>query len=217
VNSELQSSELEARQQRLNELISEAGLPSLNESESSQFSTYLELFLRWNERINLSAIRDAESILRRHFLESILCARALPPSISTLLDYGSGGGLPGIPIAILKPHIQTTLAESQNKKSAFLNEVVRTLNLKATVYSGRAEQLQARFDCVTLRAVDRMPEAVHTAAQLLNPRGSLVLMTTEADSADLRTAAGELFQWTTPHQLSGADQRILLIGQLSTL
>jgi 16S rRNA (guanine527-N7)-methyltransferase len=187
----------------------------LTETEAEQFSAYLELFLRWNERINLSAIRDAESILSRHFLESILCARALPAPIATLLDYGSGGGLPGVPIAILNPEVHVTLAESQSKKAAFLSEVVRALSLNAKVHSSRAELLQTKFDCVTLRAVDKMAEAVQSASTLVALNGWLVLMTTSTDSSALTTAAGDLYEWSTPQSLPGADLRIILIGQKS--
>ena len=203
----------QANRNRLNALLAEAGLAALTEVQADQFSTYVELFLRWNERTNLSAIRDADSILRRHFLESIFCAHLLPAGISTLLDYGSGGGFPGVPIAILRPDLQITLAESQIKKATFLNEVVRTLKLNAKVHSGRAERLTQKFDCVTLRAVDRMAEAVESAAALVVTAGWLLLMTTDSDSTALTTAAGESFSWGPPHPLPGGDQRVILLGQ----
>jgi 16S rRNA (guanine527-N7)-methyltransferase len=206
---------IHTHRERLNELIKAARMAPLTETEAEQFSAYLELFLRWNERINLSAIRDAESILSRHFLESILCARALPAPIAILLDYGSGGGLPGVPIAILNPEVHVTLAESQSKKAAFLSEVVRALSLNAKVHSSRAELLQTKFDCVTLRAVDKMAEAVQSASTLVALNGWLVLMTTSTDSSALTTAAGDLYEWSTPQSLPGADLRIILIGQKS--
>lgn len=208
------SDRIHAHSERLNELIKAAHMASLSETEAGQFSAYLELFLRWNERINLSAIRDAESILSRHFLESILCAKTLPASIASLLDYGSGGGLPGVPIAILRPQTHITLAESQSKKAAFLSEVVRALGLNARVHSSRAELLQTKFDCVTLRAVDKMAEAVQSASALVAPDGRLVLMTTTTDSIALTTAAGDFYEWSwTPQSLPEANQRIILIGQ----
>jgi 16S rRNA (guanine527-N7)-methyltransferase len=203
----------EENRERLREIVIEAGVAPLSDTEANQFSLFLEHFLRWNERINLSAIRDVEGILQRHFLESIYCARALPAAISTLLDYGSGGGFPGIPIAILNPQIAITLAESQNKKAAFLNESLRLLGLNARVHSSRAELIQEKFDGVTLRAVDRMAEAVHAATQLLNPEGWLILMTTEADAASLTCAAGETFEWSAPKLLPGAEQKQILIGR----
>lgn len=208
-NTELGEAEYRAR---IKQLLTAANLASLTDSTTGQFYSYLELFLRWNERTNLSAIRDPESILSRHFLESIYCTQTLPAGIATLLDYGSGGGFPGVPVAILRPDLQITLAESQNKKAAFLNEVVRTLKLNAKVHSGRAEQLKHKFDCVTLRAVDRMEEAVHSAVTLVASSGWLLLMTTDSDSTALTAAAGASFTWSTPTSLPGGDQRIILAG-----
>src|SRR5207342_666778 len=106
---------------------------------AGQFQAYLELLLRWNARLNLTAIRDQEGILSRHFVESIACARAVPEEVATLLDFGSGAGFPGIPIALCRPEIVVTLAESKAKKAAFLQEALRTLALRANVRAKRAE------------------------------------------------------------------------------
>lgn len=197
---------------RLNELLVQAGLAPLGLQTAERFEQYLFLFLRWNARLNLSAIRDEEGILSRHFVESIACARALPAAISTLLDYGSGAGLPGIPIALCRPEISVTLAESQNKKSAFLQEAVRALGLSATVHAGRAELLTEPFDCITLRAVERMAEAVGNAARMVAPGGWLALMTTRADLAHLQAPAGAEFSWPDRVKLPGSEDRILALG-----
>jgi 16S rRNA (guanine527-N7)-methyltransferase len=151
-----------------------------------QLSTYLDLLLKWNARTNLTAIRDPEEIVRRHFGESLFAARHLDPATpeagtSTLLDVGSGAGFPGIPIALLCPDIQVTLAESQSKKSSFLREAVRTLNLpNAEVWAARAETLPAsrRFRIVTLRAVDNIEAALTVAKGRIAPGGQLALLTT---------------------------------------
>src|ERR1700730_17812366 len=109
-------------------------LPEVPAALLPQLSTYLDLPLKWNARTNLTAIRDPEEIVRRHFGESLFAARHLDPATpgfgaGALLDVGSGAGFPGIPIALLRPGIQVTLAESQSKKSSFLREAIRTLNL----------------------------------------------------------------------------------------
>src|ERR1700679_279150 len=132
----------------------------------AQLSLYLALLLKWNARTNLTAIRDPEEIVRRHFGESLFAAQYLGPC-TTLLDFGSGAGFPGLPIALLRPEIVVTLAESQNKKATFLREAIRTLNIQAQIHSARAEELKTRFDCVTLRAVDNMQAAIPAAIQLL--------------------------------------------------
>jgi 16S rRNA (guanine527-N7)-methyltransferase len=197
---------------RLNALLTEAGLPTLDPVQTARFSDYLELILRWNQRLNLTAIRDEEGILRRHFVESIFCARQLPGGVATLLDYGSGAGFPGLPIAICRPEIAVTLAESQGKKAAFLREAIRVLGVPAKVFPGRAEELRERFDCVTLRAVDRMEEATRSGANLVAGSGWLVLMTTAAAAVDLRGAASSHFIWQPPIALPGGDDRQILLG-----
>jgi 16S rRNA (guanine527-N7)-methyltransferase len=197
---------------RLNDLLAESGQPPLDPHLSQKFAALLSLFLRWNSRINLSAIRDQDGILSRHFVESIACARALPAGISILLDFGSGAGFPGIPIALCRPEIAVTLSESQGKKAAFLREAVRVLSLSATVHSGRAENLHSVFDCVTLRAVDKMDRAVQSAAPLVRPGGWLALMTTTAALPALKSSAGVEFSWSATHLFPGNDERLLALG-----
>jgi 16S rRNA (guanine527-N7)-methyltransferase len=197
---------------RLNCLLAEAGLKPLDPALASRFEEQLSLILRWNARINLTAIRDEKGILARHFVESIACARALPAEIATLLDVGSGAGFPGIPIALCRPEIAVTLAESQGKKAAFLSEAVRVLGVAAEVYYGRAESLTAHFDCVTLRAVDRMERAVQAAAQLVRPGGWIALMTTGEKLDALKAAAGVEFSWAEPLRLPGGEDRLLALG-----
>jgi 16S rRNA (guanine527-N7)-methyltransferase len=198
---------------RLNALLAEAAQPPLDPHLSQRFETLLSLFLRWSARINLTAIRDEEGILSRHFVESIACARALPAGLSTLLDFGSGAGFPGIPIALCRPEIAVTLAESQGKKAAFLREAARVLGLSAKVHSGRAEELHALFDCVTLRAVDKMERAVQSAAHLVRPGGWLALMTTTAALSALKSSAGVEFSWSAAPLLPSSDDRLLALGK----
>ena len=145
-----------------------------------QLCTYLDLLLKWNARTNLTAIRDPKEIVRRHFGESLFAAQHLDVGTITLLDFGSGAGFPGLPIVLLRPDIQVTLAESQNKKAAFLREAVRNLNLPTEVWPGRVESMPAsrQFHTVALRAVDNMAAAIASAAprathQLLLLTGSI--------------------------------------------
>jgi 16S rRNA (guanine527-N7)-methyltransferase len=131
-----------------------------------QLSLYLDLLLKWNARTNLTAIRDPEEIVRRHFGESLFAGQHLE-SPSTLLDFGSGAGFPGLPIALLHSGIAVTLAESQNKKATFLREVVRSLDLPGVeVWSNRVEAMpeSRQFHTITLRAVDNMAAAIAAAA-----------------------------------------------------
>lgn len=198
---------------RLNEKLALAGLDRLDPALAERFGDYCGLLLRWNARTNLTAIRDEDGILSRHFVESVACARVLPQGIATLLDFGSGAGFPGVPIALCRKEIAVTLAESQGKKAAFLREAVRILGISAKVHSGRAELLPGVFDCVALRAVDRMEQAVQTASRLVTRNGWLALMTSEADRNTLQAAVGTGFEWLEPVLLRGSERGLLLLAQ----
>lgn len=197
---------------RLNAILVAFGMMPLEDAVGRQFGVYYSLFVRWNLRLNLSSVRDEDGILSRHFAESIACARALPDSITSLLDYGSGAGLPGIPIALCRPQISVTLAESQGRKAAFLKEAIRVLGIPVKVHAQRAEALTERFDCVALRAVDRMETAVKTAAGLVARGGWLALMTTGAERARLQASAGGGFSWPKVVELPGGRDRLLALG-----
>jgi 16S rRNA (guanine527-N7)-methyltransferase len=198
---------------RLNSALETAEMASINLNLAALFAVYLSLILRWNQRVNLTAIRDEQGIISRHFVESIACARALPLGIGSLLDLGSGAGFPGIPIALCRPEIFVTLAESQNKKAAFLQEAVRQLGLSAKVHGRRAEELGEQYDCVTMRAVDHMAEAVGIGARLVKTGGWLALMTSQPETAGLQSAAGPLFVWNAPIPLPGSTERVIALGQ----
>jgi 16S rRNA (guanine527-N7)-methyltransferase len=195
----------------LGDQLNAAGLEPVDSETTAKFEEYLALILRWNGRMNLTAVRDPKEIVRRHYVESIACARALPAGIATLLDFGSGAGFPGIPIALSRPEISVTLAESQIKKAAFLREVVRSLKLNTTVFEGRAENLQERFDCVALRAVDRMEQAVKAASGLVRAGGWLAVFTTEANREGLESAWKDMESRQTI-RIAGSEPRLLVLA-----
>jgi 16S rRNA (guanine527-N7)-methyltransferase len=198
---------------RLNALLQQAGIAPLDHETAVKYEVYLSLILRWNARLNLTSLRTEDAIISIHLAESIALAKAISSDVKTLLDFGSGAGFPGIPIALCRPEIAVTLAESQGKKAAFLQEAIRTLGIAAKIYSGRAETLSSVFDCVALRAVDKMPQAVRAAARLVAPGGWLALMTTNAGLANLQVAAGKEFSWPRTVPLPGSTGRIVAFGQ----
>jgi 16S rRNA (guanine527-N7)-methyltransferase len=157
----------------------------------AKLASYGNLLLRWNERTSLTAIREARGVLDRHIVESVAAARLVPAGITTLLDYGSGAGLPGIPIAVVREEVRVTLAESQGKKAAFLREAVRTLDLNASIHAGRVADLDVAtlFDAITLRAVEKMEESVKEARERVGAGGFLVIFATAATKAGLLKAA----------------------------
>ena len=172
-----------------------------------QLSAYLDLLLKWNARTNLTAIREPEEIVRRHFGESLFAGLHLVsrlPANATLLDFGSGAGFPGLPIQLLYPELRVTLAESQGKKSSFLREAVRTLALPTEVWAARVDTLPParRFDAVTLRAVDNMQQALTDAQPRVAPNGWLVTLSTEQPpNAECIALPGTAPGWLTLQQL----------------
>lgn len=163
---------------KITQAVEQAELDPLAPGVAEKFSRYYALLEQWNSKLNLTAIRDPDEALRRHFVECIFCAQHLPRGITSLLDFGSGAGFPGIPIVLCRPELHVTLAESQGKKASFLREVVRSLGIAADVYAGRVEKMPANqsFDAVSLRAVDKMQSAVESAAGRVSRGGWLILM-----------------------------------------
>ncbi len=194
-------------------VVANTGLEPLAPGTADKFREYLDLLGKWNSKLNLTAIRSPKEILYRHFIECVFAAQHLPTGIRTLLDFGSGGGFPGIPIALCRPEIHVTLGESQAKKAAFLREVLRTLNIfNAEVYNGRIESLSRTFQAVTLRAVDKMQLAYRVAIRNIAPAGYFALFTTEETLSAL-TSGVEQVEWATPLLFPASSQRLLLIGR----
>lgn len=145
---------------------------------------YLDVLLRWNARMNLTAVREPEEIVQRHFGESLFAARLLARCVAlgdAVLDFGSGAGFPGLPAALLLPEVKVTLAESQQKKAAFLREAVRMVlpeGRTAEVWYGRVEEMPGSrvFAAVMLRAVDRMEDAERLAAERVAEGGCMVVL-----------------------------------------
>jgi len=142
---------------------------------------YLALLQRWNGTYNLTAIRDPREMLVKHLFDSLAMHPYVGASadLRTLADLGTGPGLPGIPLAIVKPELQVTLVESNGKKARFLREAVRSLGLaNARVLESRAEQVNepGMFDAITARALDRLAGIIAVGGHLLKPGGRLLAM-----------------------------------------
>jgi len=210
----------------------------LSTTQLQSISTYVDILLRWNARINLTAIRDPEDIVTRHFGESFFAASHLFPRVSSVspvssvvkafdladdqrqttnvrvADLGSGAGFPGLPIKLWVPHISLTLIESNHKKAAFLSEVTRTLTLtNVNIQNTRAESLApTTFDVVTLRAVERFAATLPIAAALVAPAGRLALLIGAPQHDDARSTLPHL-TWQPPLPIPDSRSRILLIAQ----
>jgi 16S rRNA (guanine527-N7)-methyltransferase len=178
-----------------------------------QISTYIDILLRWNEKTNLTAVREPEQIVVRHFGESLFAARALlaPEAQLETIDVGSGAGFPGMPLKLWAPRIRLTLVEAHAKKATFLREVVRALALgNVNVLAARAETLNDQADLVTLRAVEKFDAILPTAARLVRPGGRLGLLIGTPQVG----AAHQLpeFAWAEPQHVPQSRTRVLLVG-----
>ena len=174
-----------------------------------RLAAYGNLLLRWNAKISLTAIREEAELVERHLMEGVF-APAHHPSGHNVLDFGSGTGIPGIPIAICRSDLHVTLAEANRKKASFLQEAVRAIELQATVYAGRAETLTpGSFDAVWMRAVDKTASMLPLAASLVSPTGALCLLGTGAPPSFV---SDRQWRWDT-QPLPGSDARVLHIGR----
>lgn len=143
---------------------------------------YMALLSKWNRTYNLTAIRDPHSMVAHHLLDSLAVVSHLPLAAgrARLADAGSGGGLPGIPLAIARPDWHVVLAEANQKKAAFLRQASIELGLSnAEVHEGRVEawRPQPLFDVVISRAFAALDDFVAACRHLLAPAGVLAAMT----------------------------------------
>ena len=192
----------------------------LSEAQFSSISSYIDLLLKWNAKINLTGIRDPEEIVTRHFGESLFAARHIFEEASVkadVIDIGSGAGFPGLPIKLWAPNIGLTLIESNNKKATFLREVIRVLSLEnARVFTERAEVFPGVGDVVTLRAVEEFDSALPVALNMVKPGGTISLLIGEDQMASAK-ASNHSVEWRTPLSLPNSQKRILLLGTVNDL
>ena len=155
---------------------------------SDALLAYLELLALWNQKINLTALDDPDTAIDRLILEPLLAARSVPP-VASVIDIGSGGGSPAIPLKLAAPRIKLWMVESKTRKSAFLREAVRQLDLReAFVETGRYEQLltsptlHEAMDVVTIRAVKVEPGVLLGLQAFLKPGGTIYLFRGPGDA-----------------------------------
>jgi 16S rRNA (guanine527-N7)-methyltransferase len=175
---------------------------------------YMKILLTWNDKINLTAIRDPLEILYRHFCECMFAARAVPVENGRLADVGSGAGFPGIPLKIMRPDLQVFLIESNMKKATFLAEVLRTIELKDTkVIVSRYEELGedvAPLDFVCSRAVGEFEPFLAWAASERVAAKQVILWIGGRDLDQARR--GMDWEWREPIPVPNSLRRYLLVG-----
>jgi 16S rRNA (guanine527-N7)-methyltransferase len=208
--------------QLLEPFLDNATAPPLAPAALNQISTYIDLLLRWNARVNLTAVRTTEQIVTRHFGESLFAARHLLPlpepsplspsaPAPLTVDLGSGAGFPGLPMKMWSPQTKMTLIESNHKKATFLREAIRALTLtNIDVFPGRGEDFPPAFaTLVTLRAVERFDQSLPIAAALLAPKGRLALLIGQSQVARANELLPAL-HWTKPLPIPLSESRVLL-------
>jgi len=173
---------------------------------------YLALLVRWNKTYNLTAVRDPHEMVVKHLLDSL----AMHPFVDelaarggALADLGTGPGLPGIPLSIVKPGLKVTLVESNGKKARFMREAIRQLGLTdARVVEARIEAVDepGAFDAITARALATLPLILELGGHLLKPDGRLLAMKGVHPADEIAALpAGWRVEASTPLRVPGLD------------
>jgi 16S rRNA (guanine527-N7)-methyltransferase len=187
---------------------------TVNEQQVAYIQQYIEVLRHWNEKLNLTAIREPLEILYRHFCESMFAVGVIPLEGGRLADIGSGPGFPGLPIKILKPEIQLFLVESNIKKGTFLAEVIRELGLSdARVLISRYEELGeelAPLDYVCSRAVGEFSSFLDWASSDKVSASKVILWLGGRDLDEVRKSLE--WEWAQPIAVPQSLRRYLLLG-----
>ncbi len=183
---------------------------SLSKDQVEKLYRHYELLMRWNQRMNLTSVKPGPETVIRHYCESLFFGAHLPAtSGATVLDVGSGGGFPGVPIAVIKPDWIVVLVESSRRKATFLRESTRQLK-NTSVVDCRMEDVTLHGDWVVSRAVD--PEQVLNNVPRLAPNVGLMLSEDDFQSLRLKSSIA----WMEPLRLPWGDRKICVYGRCST-
>lgn len=189
---------------------------SVDSKQVALIQHYIGTLLRWNEKLNLTAIRDPLEILYRHFCESMFAAGAIPVDKGRLADIGSGPGFPGIPLKIARPDLELCLVESNIKKGTFLAEVVRELQLTNTrVLISRYEELGEEIsplDYVCSRAVGEFGPFLEWAGSEKVQARQVILWIGGRDLEEVQKIKD--WEWREPILIPKSLQRYLLVGRM---
>lgn len=203
---------------------------NISDRQVSQFLSYYELLIEWNQRFNLTAVTDFDEVFKKHFTDSLSLIRYYDMSkVSSIIDIGTGAGFPGIPLKIMLPDVSFLLLDSLNKRVNFLNEVVDSLSLeKIRCIHGRAEDLaregafREQFDLCVSRAVANLSTLSEYCLPFVKVGGDFVSYKT-LDFEDERNKAlnaisilGGSFTKAIQFELPGTDigRSFLIIGKI---
>ncbi len=170
--------------------LAELGI-ALPEAGQRQLLAFRDLLLKWNKTYNLTALRDPDQAISHHLLDSL----AILPQIGegSLLDAGSGGGLPGIPLAIARPALAVAMVDTVQKKASFLQQASIELGLKnVTVHHARVEEMQGQYAQISSRAFAELGLFVSLTRHLLAPGGRWLAMKGGRPDAELRALPADV-------------------------
>jgi 16S rRNA (guanine527-N7)-methyltransferase len=188
---------------------------TVTDSQVLQIQQYMSILLAWNEKINLTAIRDPLEILNRHFCECMYAAQGVPMEYGRLADVGSGAGFPGLALKIIRPELQVILIESNIKKATFLAEVARDLELAdARVVVSRYEELGeevAPLDFVCARALGEFASFLEWAHSDRVAAKQVILWIGARDLPEIQKIRP--WEWREPIPLPHSLRRLLLVGK----
>lgn len=214
----LTKSQAPLSQETIQRALAEFGLAA-NEQQVICIQRYMAILLKWNEKINLTAIRDPLEILYRHFCESMFAAAAVPLERGRLADVGSGGGFPGLPLKIVRDELEVFLVESNAKKATFLAEAIRELELdRARVIVSRYEELSegvTPLDVVCSRALGEFAPFLAWAGSERIAARQVVLWIGGGDLEEARKDRG--WEWGEAIPIPQSLRRFLLVGSRSVL
>ena len=187
---------------------------AVSDSQVLQIQQYTRILLAWNEKINLTSIRDPLEILNRHFCECMYAASTVPVEHGRLADVGSGAGFPGLPLKIIRPELQVFLIESNVKKATFLAEVIRDLGLAgARVLVSRYEELAeevAPLDFVCSRALGEFGPFLEWAHSEKVAAKQVILWIGARDLPEIQKI--QSWEWREPIPVPHSLRRLLLVG-----
>lgn len=156
---------------------------ALGSREQGQFSLFYDEFQKWNAKMNLSSLDPGPDFVIKHFIDSLLALPQIPQSAKSLLDLGTGGGFPGIPLKIARDKLHVTLLDSSRKKTSFLRQAVLLLGLSDTrVITGRVEELiragtdREAYDVVISRATFKLSQILELGSHFLNRTGMIIAL-----------------------------------------
>lgn len=185
----------------------------LSPEQLVQVRQFLALLELWNRKISLVSASDISQLVERHVGESIFGVSAVPIRHGRLADVGTGAGFPGIPLKIAQPGLELTLIESNQRKSAFLSEAIRTLQLTScNVITSRYEDIdsEVKFDFITSRALGNYEGLLNWAATRLSDRGKIVFWLGTEDA--IRLSKISKWRWFDQISIPNSNLRVLLIG-----